>query len=1224
MDPALSSLFPVHQIGADGFSWWIGQVESEKGADPKKSGRYQVRIVGQHLKDCDATPTSELPWANVMMPVTTPFSDGGKTGASVSLTTGNWVIGFYLDNDRQKPIIMGSVGHTAGATQRENVEKDPNPGGTCKAFTTFLDPDINPNTQAPMESSKKRSGDQPASPSTAETTGQTSPGEAGEIAAANQETVPPAFLGLFAEASATNPTGSKVCVEIANPDCGSENDLKGGLTKIVGDMLRDTQQSGGNIGSFYVSQINGELTDSTNEGMKHVNKAVLLVRSLNGRVKGEIVKQLRNGVDQLVELLLYEKVVEEAAEDGAEAANTSEIDNQSEAEEPETKKQSRIKPILDAINDVLDDLGCSMADFTDRLAKWLTDLLLGYLMDAYANAACLVDNLVDGILNQIIAFIEEFLATILGPLQELLAFIAAPIDMIGGIVAQVLGILGISCDGLPDGCEKVKKECTDCDTGESDNWLDDLLDALLDGPLDNNTYVCEEAKTTTALESLPPTNIDFIGGTLPEPEEEDNVVPTDLYLNYSSEDIEVVEGTQAVFTITRSGNLLKASSLTVTVLGGTATEGVDYEKVYSGSSVGFAAGSSTKTLAFDTFIDQDTEGEETFFIKLEENVTPAGHYVTFKGGNVIKCTIKDFDPDKDLTPPDGGDGTPTPYVPPSLVNPAPFAPSPITTVIDPTLEPTLTISADKVFYTEGETIIFTVESSNVSAGTTYNYTIDGTVDADDIEGDLTGSFQIGLDGTSTIEITTLVNDDNPDTTDDNGDAVVVSDILESLSIFVTNTTAFANVYILGDDDDLSTQPQWTVTSDVNYIREGETATFTVSALNIPDGTNFTYELVGPITRSDIVGARVLSNVDFNANPLEIINGTCVIPVTPTIDGDEDEGQEPFDFVVKSYVDENGDTQELSGVQTRVVILADSTPTDTTTTTPTYSVKADQLEYNEGDVIKYSITTTNVPSGTNLQYMLSGTSIKKSDIVSNSLFGNFQIINNEAIVYIGIADDIEVEEPETLTFSINGTGASADVIILDNDTLDIDPEPDVKKPCYTKPTAGQPITDANGSIISIPIVDSGCPYIFPPKVIITGPGYGASAIALTDSNGRVTEVRVTRSGVGYNRNEPDDKALRCVIDSYTIISPGQGYTSAPDVYIDGVAGRAQAIVDERGYVISIQPTDRTTTYKEIPKIQIIGGGGLGARVMPSVVCLDNTEYENQGYAKIGTGRYVDCP
>ena len=1216
MDPVLSSLFPVHQIGNDGFQWWIGQVESEKGKDPKKSGRYQVRIVGQHLKDCNATKTEDLPWANVMLPVTTPFSDGGTTGASVSLNQGNWVVGFYLDNDKQKPIIMGSVGHTAGATQKENVEKDPNPGGTCKSFTTYISPDVNPNTQAPMESSKQRNGDQPAPTRTNETNGQTKPGEAGEIAAANQESLPPAFLGLFAEDSATNPTGNKVCVEIANPDCGSENDMKGGLTKIIGDMLRDTQQSGGNIGTYYVSQINGELNNYVDTGMKYVNKAVYLVKSFVARVKGEIVKLLRDGVDKLVELLLYEKVVEETAEEAAEKANTSEIDKQSEAEEPETKKQSRIKPVIDAINDVLDDLGCSMADFTDRIAKWLTDLLLGYLMDAYSNAACLVDNVVDGILNQILAFIEEFLGTILGPLQELLALIASPLDMIGAAVAEVLGILGISCDGPPAKCEKVTKECVDCGTGDTEDWLDKLIDALTDGPLDGNTYVCEEARTTSARESLPATEVLFIGGTLPDPEEENNVIPTDLFINYSSEDIEVTEGEQAIFIITRSGNIEKASSLTVTVLGGTATEGVDYAKVYSGSSVGFTPGSTEKAIVFDTYIDSETEGPETFFIKVEENVTPTGLYATFQGGNVHKCTINDFNPDTDLTPPSGtgGDGETIPYVPPSLVNVAPINTGSLTNQIDPTLDPLVAVTADKVFYTEGETIVFTVQTENVSAGTVYNYTIGGTVDADDIEGGLTGSFDIGLDGTATIEITTLENDDVVDEDDD----------LESLSIFITNTTAFANVYILGDGDDLSTQPQWTVTSDVNYIREGETATFTVSALNIPDGTNFTYELVGPITRSDIVGARLLSNVDFNRNPLEIINGTCVIPVTPTIDGDEDEGQEPFDFVVKSYVDSNGDTQELEGVQTRVVILADSTADADTTTTPSYFIETDKLEYEEGEVIVYTITTTNVPNGTNLQYMLTGTSIKKSDIVSNSLFGNFQVINNQAKVYVGIADDIEVEEPETLTFSITGTGASADIVILDNDSLDLDPTPDKKAPCYTKPTAGQPITDSNGSIISIPIVDTGCPYIFPPKVIITGPGYGASAIALTDPNGRVTELRVTRSGVGYNLNQPEDKALRCVIDSFTIIKPGTGYTEEPDVYINGVAGRARAIIDERGYVISVQPTDRTTTYTEIPQIKIIGGGGLGARILPSVVCLDNIEYENQGYAKIGTGRYVDCP
>ena len=30
MDPVLSSLFPVNQIGSDGFNWWVSQVESEK------------------------------------------------------------------------------------------------------------------------------------------------------------------------------------------------------------------------------------------------------------------------------------------------------------------------------------------------------------------------------------------------------------------------------------------------------------------------------------------------------------------------------------------------------------------------------------------------------------------------------------------------------------------------------------------------------------------------------------------------------------------------------------------------------------------------------------------------------------------------------------------------------------------------------------------------------------------------------------------------------------------------------------------------------------------------------------------------------------------------------------------------------------------------------------------------------------------------------------------
>ena len=218
---------------------------------------------------------------------------------------------------------------------------------------------------------------------------------------------------------------------------------------------------------------------------------------------------------------------------------------------------------------------------------------------------------------------------------------------------------------------------------------------------------------------------------------------------------------------------------------------------------------------------------------------------------------------------------------------------------------------------------------------------------------------------------------------------------------------------------------------------------------------------------------------------------------------------------------------------------------------------DQLTVKEGGVVKYIITTSNVPNGTVLQYMLSGSGIKPSDFSTNSLFGTFQVINNEATVYIGIEDDTEIEQNETVIFSITGTGASADVVILGEDEEPPTVDPDPGTPCFDKPVAGKPITDDGGSIISIPIVDSGCPYVLPPKIIITGPGYGAGAIPLLDENGRVSEIRVTRSGIGYNVNQ--DPSLRCVIDAYTIISPGQGYTSAPDVYVDGVAGRAEAII-----------------------------------------------------------------
>ena len=40
--------------------------------------------------------------------ITATSLDGNIVGSAAQLTPGCWVVGFYIDNDKQKPIIMGS------------------------------------------------------------------------------------------------------------------------------------------------------------------------------------------------------------------------------------------------------------------------------------------------------------------------------------------------------------------------------------------------------------------------------------------------------------------------------------------------------------------------------------------------------------------------------------------------------------------------------------------------------------------------------------------------------------------------------------------------------------------------------------------------------------------------------------------------------------------------------------------------------------------------------------------------------------------------------------------------------------------------------------------------------------------------------------------------------------------------------------------------------------
>lgn len=86
--------------------WFAGVVESIQ--DPLMQGRVQARCLGYHPDDKSLVPTTDLPWAHVMLPTTSAGMSG--IGATHGLVEGSWVIGFFSDGrDAQQPIVIGTI-----------------------------------------------------------------------------------------------------------------------------------------------------------------------------------------------------------------------------------------------------------------------------------------------------------------------------------------------------------------------------------------------------------------------------------------------------------------------------------------------------------------------------------------------------------------------------------------------------------------------------------------------------------------------------------------------------------------------------------------------------------------------------------------------------------------------------------------------------------------------------------------------------------------------------------------------------------------------------------------------------------------------------------------------------------------------------------------------------------------------------------------------------------
>ena len=146
------SLFNPGVLGID-FLWWIGQIADDstwrdnmmtgkfpvKDTIPGWGARYKVRIMGVHDQGQEAVPEEDLPWANIMYPVT---AGGGQLNSwmSSNLRQGNMVFGFWMDGkDMQVPVIMGVLGNNAQTALGTKIGKPDNsvtntqPGNIAKS-----------------------------------------------------------------------------------------------------------------------------------------------------------------------------------------------------------------------------------------------------------------------------------------------------------------------------------------------------------------------------------------------------------------------------------------------------------------------------------------------------------------------------------------------------------------------------------------------------------------------------------------------------------------------------------------------------------------------------------------------------------------------------------------------------------------------------------------------------------------------------------------------------------------------------------------------------------------------------------------------------------------------------------------------------------------------------------------------------------------------------------
>lgn len=164
------ALFNPGFLGGN-FLWWVGEIADDstwrenisetkikdENQTPGWGYRYKVRIIGLHDQEESSIASDQLPWAQVMYPITAGGGQGGSF-QTPAIRQGNFVFGFFLDEqDKQVPVIMGVLGNNSktklntktGLTKGKNFTPQSHYARTQKRDSTKRTADSELKTKKP-------------------------------------------------------------------------------------------------------------------------------------------------------------------------------------------------------------------------------------------------------------------------------------------------------------------------------------------------------------------------------------------------------------------------------------------------------------------------------------------------------------------------------------------------------------------------------------------------------------------------------------------------------------------------------------------------------------------------------------------------------------------------------------------------------------------------------------------------------------------------------------------------------------------------------------------------------------------------------------------------------------------------------------------------------------------------------------------------------------------